>query len=100
LGAGAEDLGKILLKGFIFSLTQINPPPEAVIFLNSGALLTSEGANTVSDLKTLEEAGTKICTCGTCANYYKTTETLAVGNIVDMMAITNYLANAASVITL
>jgi selenium metabolism protein YedF len=100
MGRGAEDLGKLLIKGFIFSLTQLNPLPEAVIFLNGGARLTTEGANTVPDLKALEEHGTGIYTCGTCANYYKLTEHLAVGSIVDMMKITNTLANASGVITL
>jgi len=100
MGRGAEELGKMLIKGFIFSLGQLEPPPEAVMFLNSGVRLTAEGAGTVPDLKVMEEKGTKVCTCGTCANYYETTKTLAVGNIVDMMAITNQLAKAAGVITI
>ncbi|MDR3302486.1 MAG: sulfurtransferase-like selenium metabolism protein YedF [Spirochaetaceae bacterium] len=100
MGRGAEDLGKLLIKGFIFSLSQLNPPPEAVIFLNSGARLTTEGANTVPDLKALEEKGTGVYTCGTCANYYKLTESLAVGSIVDMMNIVTRLAKASSVITI
>ena len=100
MGRGAEDLGKILIKGFIFSLTQLSPLPEALIFLNSGAKLTTEGANTVPDLKKLEEQGSAVCTCGTCANYYKLTESLAVGSIVDMMAITSRLAKASGIITI
>jgi len=103
MGRGAEELGKLLIKGFVFSLTQLNPAPEAVIFLNSGVRLTAEGANTVSDLKTLEENGTKVYSCGTCVNFYKTS--LAVGSIVDMMTITNHLASvqgtaAAGIITI
>jgi selenium metabolism protein YedF len=100
MGRGAEELGKLLIKGFIFSLTQLDPPPEAVIFLNGGARLTTEGANTVPDLKALEEKGAGIYTCGTCANYYKLTDALAVGSIVDMMRITNLLAKASVVITI
>jgi selenium metabolism protein YedF len=100
LGRGADELGRLLIKGFIFSLTQLKPLPEAVIFLNGGARLTTEGANTVPDLKTLEEKGTGVFTCGTCANYYKLTESLAVGSIVDMMNIVNRLEKASSVITI
>ena len=100
MGRGSEELGKILIKGFIFSLTQLNPPPEAVIFINSGVRLTAEGANTVPDLKTLEEKGTKIYICGTCANYYHLTESITVGNIVEMMFITEQLAKAAGLITI
>ncbi|MDR1574499.1 MAG: sulfurtransferase-like selenium metabolism protein YedF [Treponema sp.] len=100
MGRGAEDLGRLLIKGFIFSLSQLDPLPEALVFLNGGAHLTTEGANTVPDLKALEEKGTGIYTCGTCANYYKLTESLAVGSIVDMMNIVNRLAKASSVITI
>jgi len=100
MGKGARDLGQLLIKGFVFSLAQLDPPPEAVIFLNSGVLLTSEGANTIPDLKKLEERGSKVCTCGTCANYYKTLETLAVGGIIDMMTLTNHLAKASGIITI
>jgi selenium metabolism protein YedF len=100
MGRGAEDLGRLLIKGFIFSLTQLDPPPEAVFFLNGGAHLTTQGANTVPDLKALEEKGTAVCTCGTCANYYKLTESLAVGSIVDMARIVTCLSKASGVITL
>jgi selenium metabolism protein YedF len=92
LGEGADELGKMLIKGFIFSLTQLDPKPEAVIFLNGGARLTSDGSNTIPDLKTLSEGGVKILTCGTCVNYYKLAEKLAVGEITDMMSIVNLLA--------
>jgi selenium metabolism protein YedF len=100
MGRGAEELGKLLIKGFIFSLTQLDPRPEAVIFLNGGAYLTTEGANTVPDLQSLQEQGTEVYTCGTCANYYKLAESLAVGSITDMMKITTMLAKADGVISI
>jgi len=100
MGRGSDELGQLLVKGFVFSLAQLTPPPEAVIFLNSGARLTAQGSSAVGDLKQLEENGAGVYTCGTCANYYKTVETLAVGSIVDMMAITNLLASASAVITI
>ena len=100
LGGGAEELGNILIKGFLFSLTELSPPPKAVIFLNGGAKLTTQGANTVPDLKALEEKGVEILTCGTCANYFGLTEQLAVGAITDMMGITSRIATAGRLISL
>ncbi len=100
IGHGSEELGKILIKGFLFSLTELSAPPEAVIFLNSGAYLTAGGANVVEDLKKLEAGGTAIRTCGTCLNYYGLTEKLAVGKITDMMGIVNILAEAEKLITI
>jgi len=98
MGNGSEELGRLLLKGFIFSLAELQPPPDAVIFLNSGVNLTAEGSNAAGDLKALGERGTEVYSCGTCVNYYKTTP--VVGEIADMMAITERLAKAPRVITL
>jgi len=99
LGDGAEELGKILIKGFIYSLTELSVPPKHVIFLNSGAYLTAEGANTVDDLKRLEQQGTEILTCGTCSNYYQLQDRLAVGAIIDMYGITERIASAGNTVS-
>lgn len=95
MGSGEDELGQILIKGFIYSLSQLDVPPSHVVFLNSGAFLTSEGSNTIDDLKVLEEKGTTILTCGTCANYYNITDKLAVGTITDMYGITAVTTNAS-----
>lgn len=100
MGQGSEEFGKILIKGFLFSLTQLETPPKAVLFFNSGVLLTVEGANTLDDLLELEKAGTQIKICGTCADYYSVKSTLGVGQIVNMMAITEQMASAGSVINI
>ena len=100
MGEGAEELGKILIKGFIYSLTALSEPPASVLFLNSGARLTSEGANTVEDIKRLEQQGTEILTCGTCVNYYGLQDSLAVGAITDMYGITEKMASAGTVINI
>jgi len=100
MGSGAEDLGKILIKGFIYSLSELAVPPKHVIFLNSGAYLTTDGANTVDDLRTLEAKGTEILTCGTCANFYELQDNLAVGKITDMFGITERITAAAKIINI
>jgi selenium metabolism protein YedF len=100
MGGGAEELGQILVKGFIYALTELPVPPGCLIFLNSGAYLTSEGANTIADLQKLAEKGTQILTCGTCANYYNLQDKLAVGSLTNMYAIAEKMANAASVINI
>lgn len=100
MGSGSEELGRILIKGFLFSLSELPIPPENVIFLNSAAQLTTEGANTLDDLRALAAKGTGIYTCGTCLNYYGITEKLAVGEVTDMMGITTRLAAAGKLVTL
>ena len=100
MGEGAEELGKILIKGFIYSLTELPAPPKFLIFLNSGAYLTSDGANTIDDLKKLEKMGTEILTCGTCVNYYGIQDKLVVGEIANMYGITERMASSGNVINI
>lgn len=100
MGSGSEELGCILIKGFIFSLTELPVVPKAVIFLNSGVRLAVEGSNTLMDLQNLAKAGTRILACGTCLNYYELAEKLAVGEVADMFGITSLLAGPGKLITL
>lgn len=99
MGEGSEELGRILIKGFIYSLTELPVLPECLLFLNSGAFLTAVGSNALDDLKRLEEKGTQVFTCGTCVNYYGL-QTPAVGSIIDMFAITEKMAFGSHVINI
>lgn len=98
MGEGDPELGQILIKGFIYSLTQLEKLPDTVLFYNKGAFLTCEGSPVLKDLKTLEKEGTKICTCGTCLDFYKMKDKLAVGTIVNMYVIVETQAKADLII--
>ena len=100
LGSGSEELGKILIKGFIYSLAELKPAPTSVIFINRGAYLTAMDSNAVHDLETLLESGSEVLTCGTCSNYYGLTDKLAVGSIADMFKIVERMAGAGSVVSI
>jgi len=100
MGKGSDELGAILIKGFVFSLTQLSPPPAAVLLFNSGVHLAVEGANTAEDLQMLADLGARIRICGTCADYYNVTAALAVGEVTNMYGIVEELAAAAGVINL
>ena len=98
MGVGAEELGKTLLKAFVFALTQQDRLPRTVLFYNGGASLTCEGSPMLEDLKTLEAEGVEILTCGTCLNYYGLTEKLAVGGVTNMYVIAEKLTQAGNVV--
>ena len=98
MGVGAEELGKTLLKVFVFALTQQDQLPRTVLFYNGGASLTCEGSPMLEDLKTLEAEGVEILTCGTCLNYYGLTEKLAVGGVTNMYVIAEKLTQAGNVV--
>ena len=44
IGNGSEELGRTLMKSFLFSLTEQEVLPEKVLCYNAGALLTTEGS--------------------------------------------------------
>ena len=84
MGNGSEELGQILMKGFIFALTELDELPSTVLLYNSGVKLSTEGSNSIEDLKTLQAQGVEILSCGTCLNYYDLTEKLQVGDVTNM----------------
>lgn len=98
MGEGEEALGKILMKGFLYALSQLEELPSAVIFYNSGAYLTCEGSDSLEDLRAMEEQGVTIYTCGTCLNHYGLTEKLAVGSVTNMYVIVETMAQAGKII--
>jgi selenium metabolism protein YedF len=97
LGSGDDKLGALLIKSFIYSLTELESPPENLLFFNSGVRLTTRGSGLTEDLKTLEDRGTLISSCGTCLDYYQLKDQLAVGGVTNMYAIVSALAGAAKV---
>ncbi|MCH4170715.1 MAG: sulfurtransferase-like selenium metabolism protein YedF [Lactobacillus sp.] len=99
LGRGDDELGSILLKSYIYSLTQLDTPPEQMLFYNGGAWLTTEGSDVLEDLQTLADKGTQINTCGTCLDFYGIKDKLAIGDITNMYAIVETLNTADKVVT-
>lgn len=100
LGNGSDELGKVLMKGFIYTLTQVKPYPNFIIFLNSGVKLTSEGSDSIDDLSELLQHGTKIVSCGTCLDYYQLKEKLKIGEVTNMYDIVETISAADKVITI
>lgn len=98
MGAGDPELGEILLKSYIYSLTELDTPPEHLLFFNSGAFLTNQASTVLTDLQDLAEKGTQISTCGACLDFYQIKETLAIGEITNMYGITEVMARAKKVI--
>lgn len=98
MGEGSDELGHILIKSFIFAMTQLDVLPDKILFYNGGARLTVEGSESLEDLRTLEEQGVEILTCGTCLDYYGIKDKLAIGSVTNMYSIVEIMQNAMSVI--
>ena len=98
MGEGDKELGKVLIKGFIYALSQQEILPKTMLFYNGGAKITCDGSESIDDLKVLEEKGVKIFTCGTCLNYYGLTEKLCVGEVTNMYEIAKRMTEASLIV--
>jgi selenium metabolism protein YedF len=98
MGHGNDELGKTLMKAFIFALTKQDQFPKTILLYNSGAFLSCEGSDSLEDLKLLEANGVEIMTCGTCLNFYELSEKLAVGSVTNMYDIVEKMQKASKII--
>ena len=94
MGEGSDDLGKMLMKSFLFALSEQEQLPDTMLFYNGGAKLTCTGSDSLEDLTSLSKRGVNIFTCGTCLNHYDLTEKLAVGEVTNMYVIAETLTKA------
>lgn len=98
MGEGNNELGTVLMKGFLYALTQLDELPKTILFYNGGATLTCEGSASLEDLKSLEAQGVEILTCGTCLNYYEMSDKLRVGEVTNMYTIAEKMTGAGKLV--
>lgn len=100
MGKGDEELGTMLMKSYLYSLTELDVPPQALLFFNGGIFMTTEGSAALEDLRTLAQKGTQIYSCGACLDFYGKKQELAVGSITNMYAIATTMAQAKRLVNL
>ena len=100
MGRGEEELGRILMKAFLNTLSECDNPPWSLVLFNRGVLLSVEGADTVPALSALAERGTKILVCGTCLDYFGLKEKVAVGTVSNMFEILETMLVASNSISI
>lgn len=100
IGEGDIELGKILMKGFVYTLTETKPYPKYIILVNSGVNLSTGNEDTIENLKKLENFGVEIVSCGTCLDFYNLKESLKVGRVSNMYDILEIMKNTDKTISL
>lgn len=98
MGDGEVALGETLMKGFIYTLTEMETLPKAILFYNKGVFLTTSNETTIKDLRILEERGVEILSCGACLNFYHLENSLSVGSVTNMYNIIDKQMRANKVI--
>ena len=99
MGEGDEELGRILLKNFFITLTDLPHPPERILFVNSGVKLVCRGSDILEALNQLACLGSDIAACGLCLEYYRLKDQLAVGRTTNMLEIAESQLRAGRIIT-
>ncbi len=94
LGRGSEELGSLLMRNYIYTLTKRDQLPRALIFLNSGVKLCVEESAVLEELRLLESGGVEILACGTCLDYFKFKDSLRVGAVSNIYDIADLLSTA------
>jgi selenium metabolism protein YedF len=100
LGEGSEELGAILIRGFIFTIKETNTIPAKMLFMNGAVYLTTEGSPVLEELQELESLGVEIYSCGTCLDYFNLKEKLQVGRVTNMYDTVENIARAGKCITI
>jgi selenium metabolism protein YedF len=98
MGAGDDELGAVLMRGFFHAMLELDAPPTSIIFVNSAVKLTIAGSPVLDDLKELGQRGVEIWSCGTCLNFFKLTGQLAVGGVSNMYTILEMLMSAGRLV--
>ena len=98
MGTGNDDLGRLLLKNFLFTMAETETAPDLLLFVNAGVKLAAQESEALEALKKLACMGTDIASCGLCLDFYHLKEKLAAGRSTNMLEILQSLQNAGRVI--
>lgn len=96
MGRGSDELGKNLLKGFIYSVAEQDVLPQKIIFYNGGVHSVGEDSDSLEDLQSLADQGVEIYACGACLNFYELTP--AVGEVTNMYRIVEMMRQAPKIV--
>lgn len=94
LGEGNQDLGRNLMKTFWACLAEADAKPKAIYFINSAVKMVAQDSDHLDNLKQLADDGVEIAACGICLDFYHLKESVAVGSITNLYAITEALVRA------
>jgi len=100
IGEGSEELGKVLMGGFLEALLYQDDRPTKIAFFNSGVLLVLKDSQYLDTFKGLAEMGIELLVCGTCLKYYDKIDELGVGMVSNAYDILTSITKAAKSVNL
>jgi len=89
-----------LIRGFLYTLTEIAPQPKAIVLVGSAVRLACAGAAALESLSLMQEQGVEILIAEKSLTEIEGEVKIAVGKPATMHVILNTLLQAEKVITL
>ena len=93
-GVAEDELGKVLTEGFLATIKEVTPLPEAIVFYHEGVYLALDDSPYLEILKELEDLGVKLFVCGTCVKFYDVVERVKIGEVSNAYDILAVMTNA------
>ncbi|MDR1379405.1 MAG: sulfurtransferase-like selenium metabolism protein YedF [Synergistaceae bacterium] len=100
LGRNDQQLGEVLMKSFLGTLSQLDEPPCAVALMNEGVKLALYDSSSCDHLKNLVKKDVILLVCGTCVSHFQIAEQIGAGTISNMFEIVETLNRANKILTL
>lgn len=98
MGRGDDDLGHILMKNYLFTLTEMETPPDKMLLVNAAVKLVCEGSEALEALDQIACMGVDIAACGLCLDFYDLKDSLRIGRTTNMMEVADSLQTAGRII--
>jgi len=99
IGRGDEALGRLLVRGFLHTIGELDRPPRTLVLMSSGVRLAAEQEDAIELLRGIESRGVEILVCGTCLDYFHLLDTLRVGRVSNLYEITEKFLGTGEVVT-
>lgn len=100
LGHADEALRHKLVTNYFRTLLELGHLPQSVLFYASGVKLVTEDSPCQKELAELVAAGVPLIACRTCLDFYGLMDSVAIGEIGNMVRIVEAQAAAEKVITI
>ena len=97
IGSNME-LGKVLVNGFMNAAASLEYSRCAIVLVSNAVRLATKNSYALEVFSNLEQKGYRILICGTCLDFFKLRDTVAVGTISNALEIMQTMTNAEKVI--
>lgn len=93
-----RDLGKVLLNGFMNAALSLPYKNCTVILISTAVKVAIKGSYALEVLEQLQKQGVTILLCGTCLDFFKLRDAVAIGTVSNALEIMQRLTGASSVV--